>query len=35
MLDFYWVTIIIVAAIAVVVAIYMLAGLKKKDGDKK
>lgn len=35
MLDFIWVTIIIVAAIAVVVALYMLSGLKKKDGDKK
>lgn len=35
MLDFVWVSIILVAAVAVVVALYMLSGLKKKGGDKK
>lgn len=35
MLDFAWVTMIIVAAVGVVVALYMLSGWKKKDGGQK
>lgn len=35
MLDFVWVTIIIISALGVVVALYMLSGWKKKDGGQK